>query len=185
MAVFHEITEQKRLEAELERLATHDRLTGSYNRAKLYELLEIAREECERYATPFSVIMLDVDHFKAVNDRLGHQAGDEALRELTRRIDRELRGTDAFGRWGGEEFVVLASHTDIRDAAELAERLRARIAHPAFEGIGTITISLGVAAYQPGEAVVNLEKRVDDALYAAKEAGRNKVVIAEASAQRA
>lgn len=183
LAVFHDITEQKRLEAELKRLATHDRLTGIYNRAKLYELLEIAREENERYGTPFSVVMFDVDHFKAVNDRLGHQAGDEALRKLTHRIDGGLRETDAFGRWGGEEFLVLASHADVQDAAELAERLRARVARTPFEEIGTITISLGVAAYEPGETAEGLERRVDNALYAAKEVGRNRIAIAEASAQ--
>ena len=122
--------------------------------------------------------MLDVDHFKTVNDRLGHQAGDEALRELTRRINEVLRGTDSFGRWGGEGFLVLASHTDTRNAAELAERLRRGVAHPPFEGIGTITISLGVASHHPREAGENPERRVDNALYAAKEAGRDRIVIA-------
>ncbi len=185
VAVFHEITEQKRLEAELARLATHDSLTDLYNRAKLYELLEQARRECNRYGTPFSVILFDIDHFKAVNDRYGHQAGDEVLRELARRVNSALREPDAVGRWGGEEFLVLATHTGARGAAELAERLRQIVARTPFEGVGSVTISLGVAPYEAGETVEELEGRVDEALYTAKEAGRDRVVVAEPSTRKA
>ena len=174
---------RRQAQQELERLATHDRLTGIPNRARLYELLEGAWLEHERYGTPFSVIMLDIDHFKAVNDRYGHQAGDEVLRELSRRVDDALRETDAVGRWGGEEFLVLATHAGAEEAAELAERLRARVARTPFEGVGSVTISLGVAAHASGETMESLEGRVDNALYAAKEAGRDRVTMAEAPIQ--
>ena len=180
--IMHDISERKAMEQELERLATHDSLTGLYNRVGLYELLERAGVEHARYDTPFSLIMFDIDHFKAVNDRFGHPAGDAVLRELTRRVSEALRETDVQGRWGGEEFLVLATHTDAQGAAELAERLRESVAQSPFEGVGPVTISLGVAACEPGEAVEHLEGRVDKALYAAKEAGRNRVVVAKPEA---
>ncbi|MFA9461941.1 diguanylate cyclase [Thiohalorhabdus methylotrophus] len=181
VAVFHDISEQKRLEAELERLATHDRLTGIYNRTKLYELLGQAQAAHERYGIPFSVIMFDIDHFKAINDRQGHHAGDQALCELTRRIEENLRDTDALGRWGGEEFLVLATSSDIEATARLAERLRAVVAGTPFEAVGTVTISLGVASIQPGESVTQLEERADRALYMAKGTGRNRVERADSA----
>lgn len=179
VVTFADISQRQAMQQELERLATHDPLTGIYNRAKLYELLEQARKEHERYGTPFSVIMLDIDRFKAVNDHFGHQTGDEVLRELTRRVDDTLRETDAHGRWGGEEFLVIATHTDAESAAALAERLRLCAARTPFQRVGALTISLGVATYQPGESLERLEARVDAAMYGAKNAGRNCVVVAE------
>jgi diguanylate cyclase (GGDEF)-like protein/PAS domain S-box-containing protein len=175
----HNALLRRQAQQDLERLASQDPLTGIPNRAKLYELLDGARRENERYGTPFSVIMLDIDHFKAVNDHYGHQVGDEVLYELSRCVDDALRDTDTVGRWGGEEFLVLARHADGRAAFELAERLRARAARTPIEGVGPVTISLGVASHEPGETVEGLEARVDDALYAAKEAGRDRVVMAE------
>lgn len=178
VVAFSDISTRKAMEQELEHLASHDRLTGLYNRARLYEELEQARAEHERYGTPFSVIMFDIDRFKAVNDRFGHQAGDEVLCELTRRVASALRDTDVQGRWGGEEFLVLASHTGTEGAVELAERLREIVAQAPFSGVGAVTISLGVATYEAGESVERLEGRVDEALYAAKDAGRNRVRLA-------
>ncbi|MDZ7811248.1 MAG: GGDEF domain-containing protein [Arhodomonas sp.] len=132
------------MEAELERLATHDRLTGIYNRTKLYERLDIAREENERYGTPFSVVMFDIDHFKAINDTYGHGAGDAVLRELTERVQGVLRETDHLGRWGGEEFLILAGHADRAGAEQLAERIREVVADEPFPTVGAVTVSLGV-----------------------------------------
>ncbi|MFN2349258.1 MAG: GGDEF domain-containing protein [Thioalkalivibrio sp.] len=175
VAVFHEITEQKRLEAELERQATVDCLTGIYNRTKLYELLEAAREENKRYSTPFSVIMCDIDHFKAVNDTYGHGTGDSVLRELTERVQGVLRETDHLGRWGGEEFLILAGHADREGAEHLAERVRWIVADKPFPAVGVVTASLGVAEFRAGETLERLEERADEALYAAKETGRNRV----------
>ncbi|MDX1606127.1 MAG: diguanylate cyclase [Candidatus Competibacterales bacterium] len=174
--VIQDITEQKRLEAELQRLATHDGLTGIHNRAKLYELLDTALAEFHRYGTPLSVIMLDIDHFKTINDRLGHPAGDEVLRSLTRRVGRLMRETDDFGRWGGEEFFILARQTDLDGARRLAERIRREVADMPFGDAGTVTVSLGVVEYDGQETPEQLEQRVDQALYAAKERGRNCVV---------
>lgn len=176
--IMRDISASKAMERELERLATHDPLTGLYNRAKLYELLEAARRELERYEKPFSVIMLDIDHFKRVNDRFGHQVGDEVLCELTSRVNGALRETDVQGRWGGEEFMVLATHTDIQGAAALAERLRATVARTPFGKVGSVTISLGVAACEKGEPMERLEERVDQAMYRAKQGGRNRVALA-------
>jgi diguanylate cyclase (GGDEF)-like protein/PAS domain S-box-containing protein len=178
VAVFHDISEQKRLEAELERLATHDRLTGIYNRAKLYELLELAQAEHQRYGTPFSVVMLDLDHFKAINDRYGHHQGDAALQEITRRMGTVLRETDHLGRWGGEEFLILATRTHQEGAARLAERIRQQVRSEPFAGIGAVTVSLGVAEIAPGETLEHLEERADRALYAAKDRGRDTVELA-------
>ncbi|HKL77729.1 MAG TPA: diguanylate cyclase [Gammaproteobacteria bacterium] len=177
VAVFHEISEQKRLEGELERLATHDHLTGIHNRAKLYELLETARAEHERYGTPFAVVMFDIDHFKAVNDQFGHGVGDAILRELCQRVEAILRETDDFGRWGGEEFLLLAKQTDRAGAMELAERVRRSVAETPFTEAGQVTVSLGVAEIAPDEALESLEERADAALYQAKEEGRNRYAV--------
>lgn len=178
--IMRDISERKAMEEELERLATHDPLTGLYNRTGLYEHLEQARMEHERYGTPFSLIMFDIDRFKDLNDRFGHPAGDAVLRELAHRMNAALRATDVQARWGGEEFLVLATHTETEGAAELAERLRQNVAQRDFEGVGRVTISLGVATIRAGESIEYLERRVDEALYAAKAAGRNQVIVAEA-----
>ncbi|KPV40233.1 hypothetical protein AN478_08935 [Thiohalorhabdus denitrificans] len=184
-ASFRELeTERRNLEEkvrqrteELERLATHDYLTGISNRAKLYEQLEVACEAFRRYGTPFSVVMFDIDHFKAVNDRFGHQSGDAVLRELSLRVGDSLREADALGRWGGEEFLILARHTDGSGARHLAERVRQAVAGAPFPGVGAVTISLGVAEIRAGESLDHLLERADHALYAAKEKGRNRVVL--------
>jgi diguanylate cyclase (GGDEF)-like protein/PAS domain S-box-containing protein len=175
VAVFHDISEQKRLEAELERLATHDPLTGIFNRAKLYEVIEAAEKEFTRYGIPFALIMFDLDHFKAVNDRYGHAAGDAVLKELARRVAAQLRDTDRFGRWGGEEFLIVAGHTDRDGACRLAERIRRAVADNPFSEVGPVTVSMGVAEIAPGEASEELEERADSSLYRAKTNGRNRV----------
>jgi len=173
--VFQDITEQRRLEAELERLATHDRLTGIYNRTKLYELLEAAHAEHERYGTRFSVVMFDIDDFKAINDTYGHGAGDTVLRELTQRVQGILRESDHLGRWGGEEFLILASHTDRVGVEHLAERVRWVVADAPFSAVGAVTVSVGVAELTSGDTLAHMEERADEGLYAAKKAGGNRV----------
>ncbi|MFN2381979.1 MAG: PAS domain S-box protein [Guyparkeria sp.] len=175
VSVFHDISEQKRVERELQHLATHDRLTGAYNRGKLYELLEAAEVARQRYDTPFSVVMFDIDHFKVINDTHGHQVGDRVLIELSRRVDGLCRLTDQFGRWGGEEFLVIATHTTLKGALKLAERIRAALADTPFPDVGTLTVSVGVAQMRDGLTTKELEGLADAALYAAKDAGRNRV----------
>jgi diguanylate cyclase (GGDEF)-like protein/PAS domain S-box-containing protein len=174
--VIQDITEQKRLERELAHLATHDHLTGSYNRLKIVEVMEQTTRAATRYGHTFSVVLFDVDHFKLINDTHGHTAGDRVLRQLTAAVEASLRETDFLGRWGGEEFIVLAPHTPLGAAAQLAERIRLAIADTTFPDVDTVTVSLGVVAYCPGETLEQLEERADHFLYRAKQSGRNRVV---------
>ena len=178
VVVFRDISEQKRLEAELEHEAHHDRLTGLYNRRFFDELLEKAIRGTERSGEPLALMMLDIDHFKAVNDTHGHLVGDEILQTLSSVLRERLRESDTLARWGGEELMALLPATDQAGAYRLAENVREAVAARGWPGPGTITISLGVAEYRPGEAVKDFTKRVDDALYTAKENGRNRVVAA-------
>lgn len=168
-----DVTEQRELQHELEYRAAHDPLTDLFNRAKIQQLLRTAQASFQRHGTPFALLLFDVDHFKRVNDRYGHGAGDAVLWQMARRVESVLRDTDHLGRWGGEEFLILASHTDEAGAHALAERIRNRVKQEAFEGIGTITVSFGVAAIEPGLTLEQLEQRADLAMYAAKHAGRD------------
>ncbi|KTG16176.1 MULTISPECIES: PAS domain S-box protein [unclassified Guyparkeria] len=178
VSVFHDISEQKRVERELEHLASHDRLTGAYNRGRIYELLEAAETARQRYGTPFSVLMFDIDHFKRINDTYGHQTGDDVLVELSRRVDDLLRLPDHFGRWGGEEFLIIATHTPLNGAVKLAERIREAIGNEPFPEPGQVTISVGVAEMRDGLTIKGLEAVADRALYQAKNGGRNRVQVA-------
>lgn len=174
-AVWRDINERKRTELELQHRATHDALTGIYNRDHLYQQLVEAEARFRRYAAPFSLILMDVDHFKAVNDRHGHTVGDRVLKTLVQRIQDSLRESDVLGRWGGEEFLVLAPETDAGGALELAERIRLAVADTRFPDAGHITVSLGVAACRRGASIDTLIVEADRAMYLAKEQGRNQV----------
>lgn len=165
---------------ELARLAITDGLTGLFNRAKLdVELaLEIAR--AERYDSLFSVVLMDIDHFKHINDSHGHQIGDSVLIELAEILRQTTRACDKAGRWGGEEFLVVCPQTDQTGAQRLAEHQRARIAEHRFATPCACTASYGVAQYRAGDKAATLLARADAALYRAKDAGRNCVAVAEA-----
>jgi diguanylate cyclase (GGDEF)-like protein len=163
----------------LAELAVTDQLTGAYNRLKFNEVLTDQVSRAARYHEPLSVVMFDIDHFKAVNDTYGHGAGDDMLREISHRVGGAIRGVDWLFRYGGEEFVVAAPHTNLGNAALLAEKLRQLVAGAPFPQGITGSISLGVAQLCPGETVEELMARVDAALYAAKNAGRNRVAVAE------
>lgn len=177
---FRDITAQKDAERTLLRMLRHDPLTGAASRRHFFERAgeEVAR--ARRFQHPLSLIMLDVDHFKRINDRWGHAAGDKVLKELCATAKGVLRQQDLLARTGGEEFVVLAPETTAEGAFQLAERLRRRVAAMAVaEGSDAIhcTVSLGVAALQRTDASIELVlKRADDALYEAKRAGRNRSV---------
>jgi diguanylate cyclase len=147
-----------------------DPLTGVSNRRGLDDGLSTQFAMLTRYGTPFSVVMFDIDHFKRVNDELGHLHGDRALQELAQLFDESIRETDILARYGGEEFVVVMPHTDIEGACIFAERLRARV-----ESRSTITVSGGAATAHEGDTPDQLIARADTALYAAKSAGRNRV----------
>lgn len=164
------------------RLATIDPLTGLHNRRAFLELLRVELERAQRYELPLSLVLLDVDHFKAINDRRGHSAGDQVLCALGLLLRRELRTPDISARWGGEEFVVALPSTDAASGESLAERLRGAvqaldIPHP--DGAIAVTASFGLAIYRPGESPEMLIDRADRAMYAAKASGRNRVVVEE------
>ncbi|MFE8033072.1 diguanylate cyclase [Thiohalocapsa marina] len=166
--------------AELRELATKDALTGAWNRRYFEHTAAAERTRAQRHGTPLSLILLDIDHFKAINDRFGHQAGDAALVALSALVRANLRRSDVLARWGGEEFALLLPHCDLHGAACVAEKLRAELAAATFATIGSLSASFGVGQLRPGETLDAWIKRVDDALYAAKHAGRNQVVIAGA-----
>lgn len=169
--------------ATLERLSTVDSLTGLRTRRYLNEVLAVEFLRARRYGTPLTVLMTDLDHFKQVNDRYGHPAGDAVLREVAALSQGMLRATDVIGRYGGEEFAVVMPQSRPPGASVLAERLRAsveeaRVELPDGRRIG-VTLSIGVAAYEPRQRTPDdLLAEADRALYVAKDAGRNQVVTA-------
>lgn len=166
---------QKSMIRRLEYLSVTDRLTGVYNRMKLDEVLAAETLRAARSQRPFSVIMLDVDHFKQVNDKYGHQVGDHTLAELAAALRQRLRATDTIGRWGGEEFLLICPDTDLPGVTRLAEMLREHIAGHAFSTRDAQTASFGVASYRAGDTPEDIVSRADSALYRAKHAGRNQV----------
>ena len=160
---------------QLEAMATHDFLTGAYNRRKLSELVTAEVARAIRYAQPLSLLILDLDHFKQVNDVHGHEAGDTVLVAVAGVLDNTIRSTDSLARWGGEEFVVLAPALGISGAVTLAQRLRTAIAAQEIPGVGQVTASFGVAEVRPDDTPDTLLDRADQALYRAKENGRDRV----------
>jgi diguanylate cyclase (GGDEF)-like protein len=158
--------------------ALRDGLTGAFNKRYLMDRLATELAFAERHRTPLSLIMLDVDHFKRINDAFGHPAGDEVLSALSRVVHETIRREDVFARYGGEEFAVLCRSVDVNNACVLAERLRERIAAMVVEFDGQripVTVSLGVAGVTSGGPSA-LIADADDALYEAKQRGRNRVV---------
>ncbi|MGN6230166.1 MAG: GGDEF domain-containing protein [Trinickia sp.] len=173
-----------RLERQLRAFADIDELTQLPRRRRVFELGRRILLRAERMNQPFSVLYIDADHFKSVNDRFGHEAGDRALQVIAQHIQHSMRPSDVAGRFGGEEFVVLLPGTDEQDAARVAERLRRRIEDwRQFEVV--LTISVGVAQHARGEPIERVIRRADTALLDAKGAGRNRVVIAERPADAA
>jgi len=130
---------------------------------------------CRRYSVEFAVIMMDIDHFKLVNDSHGHHVGDEVLQAMAQILRERTRDADALARLGGEEFVIVCRHSKIQAAVETAERIRAAIASHHFPGVGQATASFGVAACCEGDTTEHLLERADAALYRAKNGGRNRV----------
>ena len=160
---------------ELQRLATTDALTGVWNRRHFEQVVAAEIQRAWRYGESLSLLLFDIDHFKAINDTHGHLVGDQVLIGLSHRVRDHLRGVDILARWGGEEFVVMLPHCDGTLAQHLAEKLRALIAAEPFLGVGQVTSSFGVAEFRPPESADAWLDRADDALYQAKAAGRNRV----------
>ncbi|ASG65881.1 hypothetical protein CEW91_06890 [Idiomarina piscisalsi] len=163
----------------LEHLVHTDALTQIWNRYHMEYVLDEQISAAKRYSHELGVILFDIDNFKDVNDNYGHDAGDAVLIGLSKLLEKELRDTDDFGRWGGEEFMIVAKHSDLEATVALAERLRQRLEAATFDDVGVVTASFGVTFYKGGESRASLVKRVDDALYDAKENGRNRVVAVE------
>jgi len=175
--------ENARLLEEVQRLAITDHLTGIYNRRQLFELGARELLRAQRFAHPLSVLMLDIDRFKTVNDSYGHAAGDEVLRQVAQHCAHFIRDFDVLARYGGEEFAILLPETDADGAWRLGERLRESLADKemrAGEALVHVTISLGVAVNRQSGDVQLFEQLIDQAdraLYAAKQAGRNRVEV--------
>ena len=159
-------------------LSLTDRLTGLCNRRRLDQALAAEWRRAERYGTAYSVIMIDLDNFKDVNDAFGHDAGDAVLVRVSDILMATTRETDIVGRWGGEEFILICPETGLEEARTLAEGLRREIAATHFPGIGRLTASFGVADYEAEAGPGLLVGRADEAMYLAKHSGRNQVVVA-------
>jgi len=183
---FHDISEQKRylhsLEAInelLEKQATTDALTGIFNRKKFDRTINAEIERAHRYPSPLSLMMFDIDNFKAINDTYGHTEGDKVLKEIATHIFDNTRETEIFARWGGEEFALLVPGIVLSEAVFLADRLRGMLERHDFHIPQRVTASFGVATFQRGDSASSLIERADKALYRAKEGGRNQVQYVE------
>ena len=178
--------EAEQLAADMGQLAITDALTHIMNRRGVTVSLLDAMAQAERYDTPLSVAMADIDHFKRVNDTRGHDAGDKALSHIAAILSETLRMPDKVGRYGGEEFLVIFPHTPMAQARKIAERMHGAVEKSACS-VGDeaikLTVSLGVTQFQKGEDLEQLLSRVDKALYQAKSGGRN--VVAAQKPQRA
>lgn len=166
------------------RRAERDQLTHSFSRRYILDMLTREKARADRSGESFCVCLLDIDHFKAMNDQFGHLAGDRILASFCRRVRGELRAMDSvneqqfrgsLGRLGGEEFLVFLPHTSLRGALRCAERIRHAVVRRPFNGLHQVTVSIGIAEYRPGEVISSLLQRADKALYGAKHAGRNRV----------
>lgn len=171
--VSRDITAQKTAEEQLRILSSTDSLTGLKNRSVFNESIEREINRANRYKSDLSLLMLDLDHFKQVNDNFGHDCGDTVLIEIARILEENIRKTDILCRWGGEEFALIAPATPLENAVYLAENLRSIIDKAPIPGAGHISCSIGVAAYSENDDKKSLLNKADDALYMAKEKGRN------------
>ncbi|HTY04109.1 MAG TPA: diguanylate cyclase [Rhodocyclaceae bacterium] len=162
-----------------EQLAARDQLTGLWNRRNFDHRLEGAIAHATRHGDTFSLLMIDIDHFKNVNDYFGHLVGDSVLKRFSEVLTERLRQNDVAARWGGEEFVILADGASLENSRVMAEQVRDSIATTTFAPVARVTVSIGIAEYQGGESGDDLLKRADRALYAAKRNGRNRVMAAE------
>lgn len=170
--------ELEKLMRDMEAISLTDGLTGIANRRALEQRLLLEWQRASRYQHPLSVLMLDIDYFKRLNDEFGHDAGDETLRQVAQLLTESARETDMVCRFGGEEFMLIMIETGLADAVQVAERMRAYVATHAWD-LRPVTISIGVATLHADEALKTLLKHADQALYQAKAAGRNCVIAAE------
>ncbi len=164
----------------IQELATHDELTGVHNRRHLMEMLRHEKDRCARTGATFCISIVDLDFFKQINDKYGHKAGDDVLRGFSRSAVQRLRASDYFGRYGGEEFLLILTDTNLEGARIEADRLRRETEQLSFTDINPdlrISVSIGLAQQQAEEEIEQTLQRADNALYRAKAAGRNRVEI--------
>lgn len=176
-----DVTKEMLMRQEVERIAMIDQLTGIYNRHKFEQLLCLERERSRRFGQQLSLILIDIDHFKLINDTYGHDAGDEMLNHLVKIIQDNIRQIDIFARWGGEEFLILTPDTDLDNIQILAEKLRLAVEKADFPKVSRITISQGVATFEKEDTFEDVFKRGDKGLYWAKKHGRNLVGVIRSS----
>ena len=178
---------RKKLQAYLEKIqemALHDDLTGFYNRRHLMELIENEHNRSERTGSVFSLAMMDLDKFKNVNDTFGHQAGDDVLITFSNIIRNVLRKTDFCGRYGGEEFLIVLTQTDLQEAKIFADRIRSCVEECLVLNMrsghkSSVTVSIGLAEHLKNEGIDRTISRADEAMYKAKKNGRNRVEVSE------
>ena len=179
-----EIEERKRVEKQLHQLATTDPLTGALNRRHFFNLTAQEFDRSQRYDRQISIILIDVDHFKETNDKYGHVAGDQMLQTIADRFLENLRQMDLFGRYGGDEFVILLPETDLEQAKFAAERLHQIVTENSVDtsrGLIPLRLSMGVASLNNTDDMEKLLIKADQALYTAKEAGRNQIIVFDSS----
>lgn len=161
--------------------AQRDTLLGCFNRRYIVAALEEQRQLADESGIPLCLAVVDLDHFKRINDELGHLGGDEVLRSFARVAQENVRAGDLFGRYGGEEFLLIFPATSLLPALNTCERIRAQVEAHSWKGLpkGRVSVSIGVTQYIPGESVLEFFARADTAMYMAKEGGRNQVVVEE------
>ena len=161
----------------LQKMAEEDELTQTYNRRKLREILQAEIERTQRHETPLCVILFDVDNFKSINDTYGHNVGDNVLQHLAKIVKNSIRVNDTFGRWGGEEFLVILPHMKLEEANKVCEKIRLLISQTIFEKVDTLTCSFGLCMYEKEMNIDRFVNRCDKAMYQAKMLGKNCVNV--------
>jgi diguanylate cyclase (GGDEF)-like protein len=161
----------------LKKISSRDALTDLYNRRKLDEFLKLEFNRSKQSRFKFSVTIIDIDDFKAINDNYGHNIGDQVLMKFSQILESNIRAADKLGRWGGEEFLLITPETDLNGAFQLAEKLRKAISKHQFKVVKNLSASFGVAEFKSDESVYHLVNRADTALYQAKANGKNEVVV--------
>lgn len=179
VSVSKDISDRVANEQSLLHDATHDKLTDLYNRHFGEKLLNQAHAEASAHTGLLSLLVCDIDHFKSINDRHGHLAGDRVLRDFAHILKSTVRGTDAMIRWGGEEFVVVLKGCPLPAAMDLAERIRAKLHNYQDAEVDKVTVSIGVSHLNPDETLESFFNRGDAALYDAKHQGRDRVAVAK------